>query len=141
MASMSFKLFLLLLFLSWGLKPTFLESCSRVWKWTQSFVFFCGFLKGDLKISNNLGGLYLLFLGFHVTKERNALLHLFLDYQSCHTSNKEERIGPRKSKGGLIKWATIDQRRGLLVNHNLRHALGFLSFLVEKGLHCINLNR
>ena len=46
MASMSFKLFLLLLFLLWGLKPTFLESCSRVWKWTQSFVFFffCGFL-------------------------------------------------------------------------------------------------
>ena len=40
MASMSFKLSLLLLFLLWGLKPTFLESCSRVWKWTQSFVFF-----------------------------------------------------------------------------------------------------
>ena len=64
MASMSFKLSLLLLFLLWGLKPTFLESCSRVWKWTQSFVFFffCGFLyfqaKGDLQISNNPGGLY-----------------------------------------------------------------------------------
>ena len=50
-------------------------------------------------------------------------------------------VSYRKSKGGLIKWATIDERRGLLVNHNLRHALGFLSFLVEKGLHCINLNR
>ena len=146
MASMSFKLFLLLLFLSWGLKPTFLESCSRVWKWTQSFVFFCGFLKGDLKISNNLGGLY--FCCFWAFMLQKREMHDFICFwivshvtPAIRRKGLGQVVSYRKSKGGLIKWATIDERRGLLVNHNLRHALGFLSFLVEKGLHCINLNR
>ena len=49
-------------------------------------------------------------------------------------------VSGRKSKGGLIKWATIDERRGLLVNHNLRRVGLSFFFLVEKGLHCINLN-
>ena len=49
-------------------------------------------------------------------------------------------VSDRKSKGGLIKWATIDERRGLLVNHNLRRVGLSFFFLVEKGLHCISLN-
>ena len=47
-------------------------------------------------------------------------------------ANKEERIGPRKSKGGLIKWATIDKSRGLLVNHNLRRVGLSFFFLGRK---------
>ena len=77
MASMSFKLSLLLLFLLWGLKPTFLESCSRVWKWTQSFVFFF-FLwiliflgkRGLTNFQQPGRTVLLLFLGFHITKEK-----------------------------------------------------------------------
>ena len=37
-------------------------------------------------------------------------------------------VSDRKSKGGLIKRATIDERRGLLVNHNLRR-IGLSFFL------------
>lgn len=46
-------------------------------------------------------------------------------------------VSDRKSKGGLIKWATIDERTGLLVNHNLRRVGLSFFFWVEKD--CIAL--